>query len=498
MAWDAVGDGVFDRATTSMSRSDEPGSVRELLRVAIPLALSTGTISIMLVTDRLCLTWYSEDALAASMPAGVLSWTLIALGLGIVSYVTAFVAQYYGAGRKDRVGAAVWQGVYLSFITSLIIAPFAIFSEPIFAAIGHPKEVQVLEVEYFRILVFNTLPMLLSGALGCFYNGRGKTTPVLWANVTSMLVNCVLDFVFIFGWGPIPSMGVAGAAIATVIGSWCGVIAFLVILAIDADARGYGLVASRRFDTELFGRLLRFGFPNGLMMFLEAAAFVVFISIIGTLAPESVAKISLAATNVAFTLNTFAFVPILGLQIAVLSLVGQRIGEGRPDLAEKTTWVATRICTAYMACWAVLYIFLPDIALWVFARYSSESFQEVRDVTVVLLWFVAAYTMFDGWQLIFGAATRGAGDTRFSLWFHAGTAWAVMVLPTYIVVEYFGGGLYAAWTVVTLWVVVLAVGFYLRFRQGKWKTMQVIETSAAEPVQEDEVREDNHELIPLA
>lgn len=471
-----------------MTRCDEPGSLRELLRVAVPLALSTGTISIMLITDRLCLRWYSDDALAASMPAGIFSWTLVSLGLGIVSYATAFVAQYFGAGRKGRVGAAVWQAVYLSIIASLLIAPFALFSQPIFAFLGHPREIQGLEADYFRILVFNALPMLLSGALASFYNGLGKTTPVLWANLVAMVVNCGLDFLLIFGWGPVPSLGIVGAGLATVLGSWAAVATYLLLFVVDRETRGFGLIASRRFDPILFGRLIRFGWPNGMMMSLEGAALAVFIAVIGTLTPESTAKASLAATNVAFALNMFAFVPIVGLQTAVLILVGQRIGDGRPDLAERTTWMAAKVCTLYMACWAVLYVLLPDVVLWIFAIFRPEGFQAIRDLTVTLLWFVAAYTIFDGWQMIFGAATRAAGDTRFSLWFHAGTAWAVMAVPVYFAVTFLGAGLYVAWSIVTFWVVVLAIGFYLRFRQGKWKSMQVIETAVEVPMPPSEVR----------
>src|SRR5205814_1691655 len=85
------------------------GSLRELWAVAIPLVLSSGSLTLMIAIDRLFLTWYSTNALAASTPGGALHWTVLSPVLGTISYVNAFVAQYEGAGRKDQVVASVWQ-----------------------------------------------------------------------------------------------------------------------------------------------------------------------------------------------------------------------------------------------------------------------------------------------------------------------------------------------------------------------------------------------------
>ena len=103
------------------------GSVRELLRVALPLVLSSGSLSLMNVIDRVFLTAYSTDALAASTPAGLLHWTAMSLVIGTAGCVTTLVAQYEGAGRKNRAGAAVWQGVWLSLTAGLIFLAVVMF-----------------------------------------------------------------------------------------------------------------------------------------------------------------------------------------------------------------------------------------------------------------------------------------------------------------------------------------------------------------------------------
>jgi MATE family multidrug resistance protein len=216
---------------------------------------------------------------------------------------------------------------------------------------------------------------------------------------------------------------------------------------------------------------LYYGIPNGLMMFLEAGLFNVLLLIIGQMG-----KVELAATNLAFTLNTLAFIPIFGLQTAVIVLVGQRIGEKRPDIAAKTTGRAILVSNVYMSIWASLYVIFPDLVLQIFAWHSDpEEFRTTRELSLILLRFVAAYTIFDGWQLIYGGAVRGAGDTRVSLLFFIGSQLMVMVLPVWVGWRFYGQGILFAWTWLTLWVVVLAAGFYLRFHAGHWRSMNVIE-----------------------
>jgi MATE family multidrug resistance protein len=220
---------------------------------------------------------------------------------------------------------------------------------------------------------------------------------------------------------------------------------------------------------------MKFGSPHGLMMFLEASLFNIFLAMI-----DRIGTIQLAATNLVFSLNTLAFIPMIGLQTSVMILVGQRIGEGRPEVAARTTRTAVILCSIYMAVWAVLYLGFPHTVVGLFGNEDAAS-RATRDISVILLRFVAAYTIFDGLQIIYGGAIRGAGDTRFSLFLYIISEILVMVVPTWIGIRYFGLGLLWAWTCMTGWVVVLAIGFFLRFQQGRWRSMRVIEHSVVDP-----------------
>jgi MATE family multidrug resistance protein len=233
----------------------------------------------------------------------------------------------------------------------------------------------------------------------------------------------------------------------------------------------FGTLVGCRFDRRLFGRLIWFGSPNGLHYLLEVGWFTVFILLVGRLG-----TLPLTATNLAFNVNALAFMPVLGIGMAVSTIVGQRLGQERPDLAARATVTAFWIGLAYMAAISSVYVLTPDLLLWGYAsRADPESFRQLRDLTVILLRFVAAYCIFDTLAIVFVSAIKGAGDTQFVL----RTMLVMSALPLvacYLVVEVFELGLFWAWGVVTVYVWVLGLIFLARFLQGRWRDMRVIES----------------------
>ncbi len=108
---------IFRATTQSLNnRWRCEGGYREVLAIAIPLILSTGAWGIQHFVDRMFLTWYSPEAIAAAMPAGILNFTIMSLFLGTAGYVSTFVAQYHGASRCERIGPILWQGMYVAIM----------------------------------------------------------------------------------------------------------------------------------------------------------------------------------------------------------------------------------------------------------------------------------------------------------------------------------------------------------------------------------------------
>lgn len=449
----------------------------------------------MQVIDRMFLMWYSSDALAAAMPSGLLHWTLMSIAIGTAGYVNTFVAQYEGAKRPEQVARSLWQGIYFSIFASAIVLCFLPCAGSIFRLIGHDAAVQQLECVYFQILCVGTAPFLLAATLSCFYSGRGKTMTIMWVNLGSTVVNALLNFWFVFGGLGLPAMGIAGAGWATLAASSLSVVVFALLLLYSQDAKTYHLLQNYKFDRELFLRLLRYGLPSGIHFFVDISCFSAFILLIGTMG-----KKQLVATNLAFNVDTLLILPMIGFGTAVMTLVGKRIGEGRPQLAVRTTWIAWGLASAYTAAWAAVLIFAPDIVL---APYASRSnpmeFAEIRPIVLTLLQFVAAYSLFDATNIVFSSAIRGAGDTRFCLLFTFFSSLLVMVVPAYFALRVFDAGLYVAWACVLFYIALLALGFLWRFQAGAWKRMSVIEQPETAAVQDPQVAwTESSEEIALA
>ena len=146
------------------NRWNAEGGYKEVLNIALPLIFSTGAFAIQHFVDRMFLTWYSSDAIAAAMPAGILTFTIASFFIGTASYVSTFTAQYYGAKICKKIGPIIWQGVYVSVIGYFIHLSFTPFADNIFNFIGHEPGVIENEIIYFRVLcygAFRWIPPLL-------------------------------------------------------------------------------------------------------------------------------------------------------------------------------------------------------------------------------------------------------------------------------------------------------------------------------------------------
>lgn len=446
------------------------GSVAEFLLVSFPLIVSCGTVSIQLVVDRLFLTWYSTEALGAATSSGMLYWMFASMAMGTASYVQTFVAQYEGAGLKHRVAAALWQGIYVAIASGLLLMASIPFSATMFAWIGHTPSLQVLESDYFVYLMLGIVPHLIGTTLGCLFTGKGDNWTVLAVNAISTLVNVVFDYLLIFGpWG-LPEFGIKGAAVATSMAGLSNCVLYSLLIWRKPEMREYQIWAARAFDRVLLRRLLKFGLPNGLHFFLDVFCFTAFVQLVGGMADNA-----LASTSLAFALNSLAFLPMMGVGTAVSTLVGRRIGEGRPDLGARSTWIASILSSIYMGVFIVIYLVAPDVILAPYAYYSrQDDFSAIHSEVVVLLRFVALYSLFDALAVVFSSAIRGAGDTRFALLFNVISGMILMVLPT-TYLYFYQPDVILAWGSLTAYITMLAFGYLARFLQGKWRSMRVIE-----------------------
>jgi MATE family multidrug resistance protein len=454
--------------------SPRTGGSRELLALALPLVVSQGFMTVQVFVDTILLAWHDPREMAASFPAVMWFWLVFGLLQVTAGYVSTFVAQYTGAGRPARVGPAVWQGIHFATISGLLFLLMIPAAPSLIAVGGHTAALQALEVVYLQCLSLAALPMLVMAAVNGFFSGRGQTWTVLGIEAAGTSVNVALALVLIFGRAGFPELGIAGAGLATVAGSWTSALVALGLFFRRNYRERFHTVQGWRPERKLFGRLMKYGGPAGVQVFLDVLVFNVFVQLVGRLGEAAT-----GATTLTVRLNMVAFLPMMGLGQAVSILVGQRLGADRPDLAERSAYTGLKWVFGYMCGVAAVYLLIPGVLVSLFeGDRDPESFAAVAAIVPTLLAYVALYSVADSVNVTFSFALRGAGDTRFVSLLTFALAWPIMVVPTFVVVAA-GGSVYAAWVFATVYIIAMAICFYWRFRTEKWKNMRVIEAAPA-------------------
>jgi MATE family multidrug resistance protein len=214
--------------------------------------------------------------------------------------------------------------------------------------------------------------------------------------------------------------------------------------------------------------------PNGLQFSIEGLAVTFFFVVIPTIS-ESAS----AAASLVFSINMLIIFPVFGLGMGCSTLVGQKIGEKQPDLASRATWTAMWLGLIYTSLFALLYFFVPDVFLFAHQKEGSE-FLSIKHLVLLYLKFVAVYCIFDTIQIIFVSAIKGAGDTRFVV------IVTIITALIFVLGGSFGASLFNDsnakvnwwWAALTGWILLLSVIYWLRFKQGKWRSMSVIESES--------------------
>lgn len=448
-------------------------SAREVLQVALPLMVSAGMFSLVLFADRTLLLWYDGQSMSASMAGGNLFWVLVCLPVGVASMTGAIVGQYVGANQEDHIGRFLWQSVWLSLMTTPLFAGVALIATWLFQVTGQPTELISLEATYLRLLLLGAVGMVLETALSGFFSGTERTKVIMWVSVASGLLNFVLDLLLIFGPGPFPELGIAGAAIGSVASFWFKVLCYGFLLLRPKYESQYRIWAGLGFDREVFTNLLFFGFPTGLMYLTESGGFTVIVLRIGSLG-----DVPLRATTMAINFNMVAFIPLVGVSIAASVLVGRHLLQSGPKRAARSVYGALAISACYSFFWLVAYLAIPDVMMSLYelngAGMEGEEAEAMESIALArgLLKYVAFYVVLDAVQLILAGALRGAGDTWYVLL--AGVAASAIALAIGFGFEPDANPLHWWWRMVTTWVWLLAMLMAARFIQGSWKRMRMV------------------------
>jgi MATE family multidrug resistance protein len=342
---------------------------------------------------------------------------------------------------------------------------------------AHSEAVLAAEKPYFIILMAGGFLVPLNAALGGYFTGLGQTRINMLANFVGCSLNVFLNYLFIFGkWG-LPEMGISGAAYATLISAAVSCLLQWCIFVRTRAVKQYNLRKLLRLDIALIKRILRFGAPSGLHLLMEVGSFSLFIMLTGRLG-----ELSLAASNIAFSINNLAFSPLLGFGLAASTLVAQHKGAGNQNAAERSGYTATKMALIYMVVIGSTFILLPRFYFALFnPKDAAFSAEELLHTGRLMLIIMTSWGLFDAVAIVLSDALKGAGDTRFVMIFLAISGW-LLLIPGAIFLLYFGYGIIALWLWLAVYILFIAGGTLWRWCSGRWKKIQVIESKSIEPI----------------
>lgn len=412
------------------------------------------------------------NALASVSVGFPIIFALIAFVAGISMATTVLVSQYFGARRQDDVVRTVNNSILLLVIVaSGMSAVGIIFRRDLLALINTPPEIIDSAAAYLGIFLLGLVPMFLYQAAGAVLRGLGDSKTPLYFLAYATGLNIVLDPILIFGLGPVPAMGVRGAALATLIA-----ITFSAVIALRYLYAKSGIVRYRpgtfRFDWELTKITLRIGFPAGLQMIIVSLAAVVVTSIANSYGPAVVAGFGAGAR-----IDQLAFLPAMSIGMAVSALVGQNLGAGQvrrvSEIVRSSVFLGGGIT---LAMGLIIFIWSRPLL----TPFSTEA-AVLREGGLYLRYLAFAYVPL-ALMFVLGGVMRGAGDTTPQMLMTFFTLWVIRVPLANYLSGTAGMGVAGVWLAVAASPYVGLIIHYAYYRTGRWKTKAVTRQKVAPPI----------------
>jgi MATE family multidrug resistance protein len=449
--------GLLDR------RSDQAAVRRDVLRLALPamgeqiLSMTVGLVDTYLVGHL------GAAPLAAVGLANQWVFAAVALFGAIATGSTALIARFTGGNE--------WQGANRVLIQSILMgaaiglgatALGMVFAGPALDLLGAEPDVASLGSSYLRIVssifFFSTLMFIGNACL----RGAGDTRTPLYIMLVVNALNIAVAWTAINGPFGLPKLGVAGSAMGAATGRLVGGVLVIAILlkgraGIQLQLRG------ARLNWTLIRRILHVGLPSGLEQLLFRSGHMVFARVIAGLG-----TVAYAANQVAGNAWSLSFMPGFGFALAATTLVGQGLGAGDPEMAERRGHTAFRMGATFMGVMGLLFLLFPSQIVGIFIDdpdVIAAGTLPLRMVGLIQPILAAA--------IIFAGGLRGAGDTRFPMIVTGASIWLVRVPLSYILAFVLGWGLAGAWVAFAFDLCIRGALNTLRFRAGRWKTIQV-------------------------
>lgn len=461
MAEDNSFSSVVREAFVGTNRDFTKGSIpAALIILAIPMILEMSMESLFAIVDTFFVSKLGAESIAVvGLTESVLA-LVYAVAVGLSIGATATVARRVGEKDLDGAARTATHVVYLGIIVSLVMAAIGGFFAPnILHALGAEPHVIELGVPFMRIMLGTNVVIVFLFLLNGIFRGAGDAAIAFRVLVIANGLNILFCPLFIFGVGPFPELGVTGAAVATVCGRSVGVL----FAAWALFGRRNGRIDVRRdhwrFDAKLLWSLITLS-ANAVLQFLIATAswsgLVMIVAGFGSIA--------IAGYQIGLRVIIFVILPAVGLANAAATLVGQNLGAGQPERAEKSVWMAGAINAGLLGVAGLFFVLFSDLVVGIFTA-DPHVAEYGRDCLRIVGYGYAFY----GLGMVMESSFNGAGDTWTPTYLNFFIFWLFEIPLAYALAYRFGLGPQGVFWAITLAFSMLAVAAAILFKRGKWK-----------------------------
>lgn len=446
------------------TRDFTTGSLRRAIVIlSIPMVLEMLMESIFEVADIFFVAKLGADAVTAVGISASLLIIIFAIGMGFAMAATALVARRIGEKDPEEAAKAAFQAILAGVAVSIPLAIVGIiYAADLLRLMGASESVVEIGTMYCAIMIGSNGTILLLFLINAAFRGAGDAAVAMRALWIANLLNIALDPLLIFGLGPFPEMGVTGAAVASAIGRGLGVVYQVVML-----LRGSGHLRLQarhlRVDPETMKQMLGIAWPGVIQYLVGTASWLVMIRFLAWFGSNAV-----AGYTIALRVLIFVLLPSWGMSNAAATLVGQNLGAGKPDRAERAVWITSLANAAFLALITVVCLLFTRPLILVFTDDPAVVAYGVECLRIISLSYI-----FFAFGMITVQAFNGAGDTVTPTWINLIAYWLFQVPLAYLLARPWGYDATGIFIAITAAQVAIAVLGVLWFRRGRWKLQAV-------------------------
>lgn len=433
--------------------------LKQLLRLAIPIFIGGAVQTGYHLINTFWVGRLGANALAVVSLCFPINLLLISLGSGISLAGSILIAQYFGARNQQQVNHVAAQTLTAVAVSALLFATAGYFAAPtILRVMGVDESLVVDALGYMRISFASMFFLFLSSMYQAILRGIGEAKAPLRIIMASVVVNSLLDPLLIFGWGPIPALGVKGAAYAT--GITQAITAYAGIRLLLSPRFGLQLtLADLRPDWPIITKLFRVGVPASIEQSMQA----LYITVMTVLAAQF-GTMALAAYGIVLRIITFTVMPAFSISMAASILVGQHIGAGDKKDAHHIAIVTAAFSCVLMLAIGTLFFLGSTPVIHFFVPVDER----LIEYAALVLCIYAATFAFSGVQLALAGSFRGAGDTFTTMLLTLLGTWAIQLPLAWLMSHYTSLGEMGLWWSAPIATVLNTTIALVYFKSGRW------------------------------